>query len=104
MRKFLIAFCFTGTAAIMITAFGGSEAHSSSGGAPAGKTGSPGDGGNCTGCHTGTATTQTSLITSDIPVSGYVPGTTYTITASVSKTGINKFGFEISPQNTSGQL
>ncbi len=37
-------------------------------------------------------------------MSGYVPGTTYNIIATISKTGINKFGFQVSPQNTSGQL
>lgn len=80
-------------------------AHSNAGGAPAGKTGSPGDGGaNCTGCHSGTATTSAGLITSTVPVTGYIPGDTYTVTATISVAGINKYGFEISPQNTTGVL
>ena len=71
--------------------------------APASKTGSPGDGGlTCTGCHSGTATTAAGLITSTIPAAGYLPGQTYTITASVTQVGKTKFGFEISPQNPSG--
>ncbi len=73
-------------------------------GAPAGYTGSPGDGQNCTSCHGGTATSSTGWITSNIPASGYVPGTTYQITATNSLTGSGKFGFEVSPQNASGTL
>jgi len=37
-------------------------------------------------------------------MSGYVPGTTYTITATVSAVGHNRFGFEITPQDLSGNL
>ena len=74
-------------------------------GAPAAKTGSPGDGSVCTECHGGTATTTAGLITSNIPPSGgYVPGTTYQITASNPLTGAGKFGFEVSPQNVAGAL
>jgi hypothetical protein len=75
-----------------------SPAHSNAGGAPIGKTGSPGDGSNCTGCHSGTAATSPGLITSNVPLTGYIPGDTYTITATITVAGINKFGFEISPQ------
>lgn len=71
-------------------------------GAPVGQTGSPGDGSNCTSCHGGTATTVASLITSNIPASGYVAGTTYQITASNPITGSGKLGFEVSPQNATG--
>ena len=77
-----------------------SPAHSNAGGAPIGKTGSPGDGSNCTGCHSGVATTSAGLITSNVPVTGYIPGNTYTITATIAVAGINKYGFEISPQGT----
>lgn len=78
------------------------EASSDSNGAPVARAGAPLDAGgaNCTSCHAGTATTVPGLITSNIPASGYVPGATYTITASISVTGINKYGFEISPQST----
>lgn len=79
-----------------------SSAHSNAGGAPSAKTGSPGDASNCTGCHTGTATISPGLITSNVPATGYIPGDTYTISASITVAGINKFGFEVSPQNTSG--
>jgi hypothetical protein len=43
-------------------------------------------------------------ISSDIPGSGYFPGTTYTITATATKSEILKFGFQMSPQNSSGAL
>jgi hypothetical protein len=72
------------------------------GGAPAGYTGSPGDGADCTGCHGGTATTTAGLITSNIPASGYVAGHTYQITATNTLTGSGGYGFEVSPQNTAG--
>ena len=73
-------------------------------GAPAGMTGSPGDGNNCTSCHGGTATTSTGWITSNIPAGGYIAGQTYQITATNSLTGSGKYGFEVSPQNASGTL
>ncbi|HOW30090.1 MAG TPA: T9SS type A sorting domain-containing protein [Bacteroidales bacterium] len=73
-------------------------------GAPAGYTGSPGDGKNCTDCHTGTASTVSGWITSNIPATGYEPGQTYQITATNNITGSGKYGFEVSPQNTSGTL
>lgn len=81
-----------------------SPAHGYGTGAPAGVTGSPGDGSNCSSCHAGAASNDIGLITSNIPVSGYTPGNTYTITATVNSVSINKFGFQISPQNSSGNL
>lgn len=77
-----------------------STAHSNAGGAPIGRTGSPGDGANCTGCHSGTAASSGGSITSNVPLTGYIPGTTYTITATITSAGINKYGFEVSPQGT----
>jgi hypothetical protein len=71
-------------------------------GAPAAKTGSPGDGSNCTECHGGNATTTAGLITTNIPAGGYVPGQTYQITATNPLTGTGKMGFEVSPQNAAG--
>jgi hypothetical protein len=92
-------------AVFLLTAFGtpgSSDSPDHSNGAPAGYTGSPGDGKNCTQCHGGTATTQAGLITSNIPAQGYTAGSSYTITVSLSGSG-NK-GFEVSPQNASGTL
>lgn len=71
-------------------------------GAPAGYTGSPGDGVNCTSCHFGTVSQLAGAITSTIPSGGYVPGQTYTITITASEQGVNKWGFQLSPQNGSG--
>ena len=75
-------------------------------GAPAGHAGDPAGGNktcNTTGCHTGPAVvTQTGWITSNIPAAGYVPGTTYTLTATVTDPGHTKFGFQVSPQSATG--
>lgn len=71
-------------------------------GSPGGKTGSPGDGGStCTDCHSGNATTVSNWITTNVPVSGYVPGQTYTITASAIHSGAEKYGFEITSEDLS---
>ncbi|MEI6815566.1 MAG: choice-of-anchor V domain-containing protein [Bacteroidota bacterium] len=79
--------------------------HTSSSGAPAGYVGAPANPNTCaTGtCHGGTAvTTQAGWITSNIPASGYIGGHVYTITATATKSGVVKFGFEIGCQNTIG--
>ena len=89
-------------AAATIVLFASSYTLMNPNGSPAAKTGSPGDGANCTECHGGTATTTAGQITSNIPASGYVPGTTYQITATNPLTGAGKMGFEVSPQNVAG--
>lgn len=74
-------------------------------GAAPGYTGSPGDSfKNCTACHGGFAVEVEDWISSDIPAEGYVPGMTYTITATNKESGATRFGFEISPQDTLGNL
>jgi hypothetical protein len=86
---------------ILMASFGGNDlAHSS--GADPGYTNSPGDGMNCTHCMGGTALPVTDWITSDVPGAGYVPGNTYTIT--VTATGTGNKGFEVSPQDLTGNL
>jgi hypothetical protein len=92
-----------------------SHANGNAAGAPAARTGSPKDNATCggsLGCH-GTAAypsvsaptiTVAGLITSNIPAGGYTPGNTYTITGTVTGAGHTKFGFEISPQNSTGIL
>ena len=71
-----------------------------SSGSPGGKSGSPGDGGaTCTQCHGGTATPQSGWITSTIPVEGYEPGQTYSITATGTHAGVGKFGFELTSED-----
>ena len=65
------------------------------GGAPAGKTGAPGEV-NCTGCHAGTANDGST--TSGIAFSGtnseYQPGVTYNMTLSINN-GSSKNGFQV---------
>lgn len=80
------------------------EVQSHRAGAPAARTGSPADGGNCTSCHAGSAISNSpnGVITSSIPSTGYVPGQTYTVTGTVTGSGLVRFGFEISPQTVSG--
>jgi hypothetical protein len=83
-----------------------SVTHSNPSGAPAGVTGSPGDGNQTcarSGCHTGNAVqVQAGMISSDIPAEGYIPGQTYSITITLNQAGVSRWGFEASPQNLSG--
>jgi hypothetical protein len=99
-RKFY--FLIPMVAVILFTAYGPAYNPDHSNGAPAGYTGSPGDGKNCTNCHGGSATTLAGIITSNIPAQGYTAGSSYTITVSLSGSG--QKGFEVSPQNASGTL
>lgn len=82
-------------------------AFSEDNGVPAGNTGSPDDGRTCarSTCHGSSSNhgNRDSLILSDIPIEGYVPGNTYTITGRVD-TGGFIFGFQISPQDDQGNL
>ena len=101
-RKIYLILSVCIAAVFLLTSYDGDNMDHSSG-APAGYTGSPGDGQQCqTGCHGGSVQTVTGWITSNIPTAGYTPGSTYTITVSV--TGSGNHGFEVSPQNTSGTL
>jgi len=87
-----------GTLLLSLTISTGVMAYPS--GSPAGYTGSPGDAHHCQSCHGGSTATVPGWITSNIPATGYVAGTVYTITATVTGTG--KKGFEVSPQNITG--
>jgi hypothetical protein len=70
-------------------------------GSPGAKSGSPGDGlATCTDCHGGTAQPVTGWITTNIPVTGYVAGQTYTITATATHAGAALFGFELTAENS----
>lgn len=72
-------------------------------GSPGGKTGSMGDGGNtCTDCHSGTSQAQSGWITSNIPSEGYTAGETYLITATGTHSGVVKFGFELTAEDSFG--
>jgi len=72
-------------------------------GAPAAASGGPAENGNTcfnSGCHTGSPSIVNNFITSDIPAEGYIPGTTYNVTVSVS--GFGKKGFMFSAQKSNG--
>jgi hypothetical protein len=72
-----------------------------SSGPPAGYTGSPLDGQDCTSCHgPGPSTLVNDWITTNIPPEGYIPGTTYTITLTVIDVVAEKYGFQITSENT----
>ena len=78
------------------------ESLSNATGSPGGKTNSPGDGQNCTACHSTFALNSGSGVTSiatNIPISGYIPGSTYIITTTITQTSIIKFGFELTAED-----
>lgn len=78
--------------------------NSNSTGSIGGKTGSPNDIANnnissCTGCHyAGTA--NGAMISSNIPLNGYIPGNLYTITVNINQAGVDNYGFEITSEET----
>lgn len=91
-------------AAATVADFHFNQAHTNSSGAPQGTTGATGEG-TCNNCHSGpSVTNQAVSFTSNVPVEGYVPGSTYTITAALTGGLSNTFGFQASPQNAAGQL
>jgi hypothetical protein len=95
MKKSLLA--FSTIVLLSILFYPQAEVISMSTGSPGGMSGSPGDN-TCVQCHSSFALNSGSAIvniTSSIPASGYVPGSTYTITASAAQTGISKYGFEV---------
>jgi len=68
-------------------------------GPPAGYSGSPLDGNNCTNCHEpGPAHQVSGWITSSIPVSGYTPGESYMVTVTAIDISAEKMGFQISSE------
>ena len=107
MKKSFLFIVAIGTAFLIIIS-SPSNVHSNISGAPAGRTGSPGDNGatcNSSGCHSGSpVVVNNDIISSDVPASGYVPGATYNFDVTVAQTGINRYGFQISPQNAAGDL
>lgn len=61
-----------------------------------GNTGSPGDGANCSACHSqGGVTVENTWISTNIPGTGYVAGQTYTITLTVAGSFSGDKGFSI---------
>ena len=74
-------------------------------GSPGGKTNSPIDGSNCTGCHNATLNNGQGsvVITSDMPNNEYVQGQTYTITITASHPSFSIYGFELTAENGSSK-
>lgn len=74
------------------------------GGSPGGRTGSPGDGGsNCTQCHSDFSTiNEEDWIISEIMGTGYSPGETYQIFVMGVDPEANKWGFEATAEDQSG--
>lgn len=74
-------------------------------GAPAGHTGSPGDGKNCTQCHTNLAPdTSAAIFATNMPGNIFYGDSTYEIKATVYHPGSQRFGFQASPQTAAGAL
>ncbi|MBN2173012.1 MAG: T9SS type A sorting domain-containing protein [Bacteroidales bacterium] len=73
-------------------------------GSPGNKTGSPGDGGaNCTECHLGTPTQEEFWIfNGDLVLYGYQPSQVYLMTVVGVDPDANKFGFEATVEDESG--
>jgi len=87
MRKITFPMFATFIAIYLIS---GTKAITSSGGAPAGHSGSPASNSNtcATSCHTGTAiVNQDFTINSNIPPTGFLPNTTYTFTVQANTNG-----------------
>lgn len=103
MKKILLlVFCFTVTTTAVISNLNSTNANSilpdnGNAGAPADNAGQ-----TCTSCHGGTATQTTGVISSDIPGSGYIGGTTYNF--SVTMSGSAAYGFEMTPQTATSNV
>lgn len=95
--------------AVIIYSITPTDVHGSTSAGVAGRTGSPGDGGSTNtcarvGCHTGgnnpVQNSPNVVITTNIPVGGYVPGQTYTVTVQVTEAGRSKFGFSVTAERS----
>jgi Secretion system C-terminal sorting domain len=100
MKKTNLAIALFCAASLIFTAF----APQSSGG-KVGYSGAPSEG-NCTSCHSGTVNSGTGsvVITSNIPSSGYVAGTTYQVNVTVTQAQITRFGLDAVALNSSGAV
>lgn len=76
------------------------------GGSPGGRTGSETDQQKtCStngGCHGGSDLTQQDMISANVPTSGYVDGSAYTVTLTVTRNNRNTFGYEIMAEDKNG--
>ncbi len=96
MKKFIYSVPFLFLAYLLLLSY--------SSGAPAGRTGSPGDNGNsCRACHSGGSAVNPTITLNGIPAQGYMPGQTYTLTLDVSGVNNPRTGFEACVENASHQ-
>lgn len=84
-----------------------SHVHSNDDGAPAGRTGSPGDNSTCfNNCHGGNPgngnQNEVTTVNHDIPVDGYIPGTTYNVSVECVGAGTSSFGFSLTCEDAGG--
>jgi hypothetical protein len=91
---------------VVILMFAGFYALTYTNGPPSGNTNAPGDA-NCTQCHSGSLVTSGTnwsniTLTSNIPSTGYVPDSVYTMTLSHTQSGITRFGFQLTALKSSG--
>jgi hypothetical protein len=104
LRKLILPVSFALIAGVsLFDAYQNSSVHANKSGGPAGNSSGPGQG-NCTSCHTGSTTTSAGLITTDIPASGYVQGTTYNVKVAITDATSTRFGFQLSAHNTAGAI
>ncbi len=105
MKKTTIPFLLLFFVLILLQSFKPNPSILKKDGAAPGYTGSPGDTlKNCTACHGGKAVQVNNWVTSNVPADGYEPGKIYTITAINKEAGATRFGFEISPQDSFGNI
>lgn len=106
MKKKITLLSIAFISGMLLLDFNTRDVHSNNSGAPAGQTGSPGDNSTCgnSSCHNNTTAPETGMmvITSNIPSSGYISGNTYTISVVAGHATFGKFGFQVSPQSTTG--
>jgi hypothetical protein len=82
--------------ALTVMMLAGQEVSTHVGGVSATYSGGAGEK-NCTWCHTGTLGSGpgTVSLTCDAPSNMYIPGDTYTFTATVTESGLVRYGFEV---------
>lgn len=84
-----------------------SHVNSNDDGAPAGRTGSPGDNSTCfNNCHGNSPgngnQNEVTTINHDIPLDGYIPGTTYNVSVECVGNGTSSFGFSLTCEDGAG--
>lgn len=95
---------------LLVMTFVSYQALTNSGGSPQGRSGSPASNGQTcmsAGCHSGpAASTQTVTITTDIPPSGFVENTDYTITITAEGNGAShsRIGFTASVEESGSHV